>query len=47
MQNFVRKTAIKILGTRKGHIHKYEAVLWTLRKSKKVTFCYKIINFSF
>ena len=30
-----------------GHVHKYEAGLWTLRKSEKVTFCYKIINFSF
>ena len=30
-----------------GHVHKYEAGLWTLRKSEKVTFCYKIINFLF
>ena len=33
--------------TKEGHAHKYEAGLWTLRKSEKVTFCYKIINFSF
>ena len=30
-----------------GHIRKYKAGLWTSRKSEKVTFCYKIINFSF
>ena len=33
--------------TIKGHVHEYEAELWTLRKSEKVTFCYKIVNFSF
>ena len=29
-----------------GHDHKYEAVLWTLEKSRKTIFCYKMINFS-
>ena len=29
-----------------GHVHKYEAVLWTLEKSRKTFFCYKVINFS-
>ena len=29
-----------------GHIHKYEAVLWTLEKLRKALFCYKMINFS-
>ena len=38
MQNFVHKTAIKILGTRKGHIHKYEAVLVDIKKIQKSNF---------
>ena len=29
-----------------GHVHKYEAVLWTLEKLRKTIFCYKMINFS-
>ena len=29
-----------------GHVHNYEAVLWTLEKLRKTTFCYKMINFS-
>ena len=29
-----------------GHVHIYEAVLWTLEKLRKTTFCYKMINFS-
>ena len=29
-----------------GHVHKYEAVLWTLEKLGKTIFCYKMINFS-
>ena len=28
-----------------GHVHKYEAVLWTQEKFR-IFFCYKIINFS-
>ena len=28
-----------------GHIHKYEAVLWTLEKLRKTCFCHKMINF--
>ena len=27
-----------------GHVHKYEAVLWTLEKLRKTIFCYKMIN---
>ena len=27
-----------------GRVHEYEAVLWTLEKSRKI--CYKMINFS-
>ena len=29
-----------------GHVHKYEAVLWTSEKLRKTIFCYKMINFS-
>ena len=29
-----------------GHVHKYEAVLWTLKKFRKTISCYKMINFS-
>ena len=29
-----------------GHVHKYKAVLWTLEKTRKTIFCYKMINFS-
>ena len=29
-----------------GHVHKYEAVLWTLKKLRKTISCYKMINFS-
>ena len=29
-----------------GHVHKYEAVLWTLEKLRKTIFYYKMINFS-
>ena len=28
-----------------GHIHKYEAVLWTLEKLRKTCICQKMINF--
>ena len=28
-----------------GHVHKYEAVLWTLEKLRKAIFCYKMIKF--
>ena len=27
-----------------GHVHKFEAVLWTLENLRKALFCYKIIN---
>ena len=30
----------------RGHVHKYDAVLWTLEKLRKTIFCYKMINFS-
>ena len=29
-----------------GHVHKYEAVLWTLEKLRKTISCYNMINFS-
>ena len=29
-----------------GHVYKYEVVLWTLEKLRKIIFCYKMINFS-
>ena len=29
-----------------GHVHKYQAVLWTLEKLRKTIFYYKMINFS-
>ena len=29
-----------------GHVHKYEAVLWTLERFSKTTFCDKMFNFS-
>ena len=35
-----------IMGLRSGHVHKYEVVLWTLEKLRKIIFCYKMINFS-
>ena len=28
------------------HVHKYEAVFWTLEKLRKTNCCYKMINFS-
>ena len=28
-----------------GHVHKYEALLWTSEKFRKTSFCYKMINF--
>ena len=29
-----------------GHVHKYEAMLWTLKKWRKTIFYYKMIHFS-
>ena len=29
-----------------GHVHKYEAVLWTLERLIKTIFCYTMFNFS-
>ena len=37
---------VEFLGAILGHVHKYEAVLWTLENLRKTIFCYKMINFS-
>ena len=37
---------VEFLGALLGHVHKYEAVLWTLENLRKTIFCYKMINFS-
>ena len=37
---------VELLGAILGHVHKYEAVLWTLENLRKTIFCYKMINFS-
>ena len=31
---------------RKGHVHKYEAVLWTFKKWPKPYFCYNLVKFA-